>query len=55
LHPSHHLGGNSRERVEAIMALERVFDIEVPDDGARRLRAVQEGIDFINQCKKGRR
>jgi len=45
--------GNSLERVELVMALEEAFDIEIPDEDAKKLRTVQDAIDYINNRKKG--
>ena len=35
------------------MALEEAFDIEIPDEDAKKLRTVQDAIDYINNRKKG--
>jgi len=44
---------NSLDRVELVMALEEAFDIEIPDDDAKKLRTVQDAIDYVDKRKKG--
>jgi acyl carrier protein len=46
------LGADSLDTVELVMALEEEFDIEVPDDEAEKLLAVNDVIAFITS-KKG--
>lgn len=43
------LGADSLDIVELIMALEDVFDIEIPDDDAEKITTVQDAIDYIKQ------
>lgn len=33
--------------VELVIAMEGVFDIEIPDDEADKLRTVQDAVDYI--------
>ena len=47
------LRGNSLDRVELAMALEESFDIEIPDEDAKKLHTVQDAIDYIRKRKKG--
>ena len=30
------------------MAIEKEFDVEIPDDEAEKIRTVQDAIDYIN-------
>jgi acyl carrier protein len=46
------LGADSLDTVELVMALEEEFDVEVPDDEAEKLQAVQDVVAFITS-KKG--
>jgi acyl carrier protein len=46
------LGADSLDTVELVMALEEEFDVEVPDDEAEKLQAVQDVVTFITS-KKG--
>ncbi|MFA4834157.1 MAG: acyl carrier protein [Patescibacteria group bacterium] len=42
------LGADSLNFIEIVMAMEEEFDIEISDDDAKKLRTVQ---DFINYAK----
>jgi acyl carrier protein len=46
------LGADSLDTVELVMALEEEFDVEVPDDEAEKLQAVNDVVTFITS-KKG--
>jgi acyl carrier protein len=46
------LGADSLDTVELVMALEEEFDVEVPDDEAEKLQAVNDVVIFITS-KKG--
>ncbi|MCE2961399.1 MAG: acyl carrier protein [Akkermansiaceae bacterium] len=46
------LGADSLDTVELVMALEEEFDVEVPDDEAEKLQAVNDVVKFITG-KKG--
>jgi acyl carrier protein len=46
------LGADSLDTVELVMALEEEFDVEVPDDEAEKLQAVNDVVKFITS-KKG--
>ena len=41
------LPGDSLDRVELIMALEEAFDVEIPDEDAKKFRTVQDAIDYV--------
>ena len=41
------LNADSLDIVELVMAIEKEFDIEIPDDEAEKIRTVQDAIDFI--------
>ena len=43
------LGADSLDIVELIMALEDVFEIEIPDEDAEKITTVQDAIDYIKQ------
>jgi acyl carrier protein len=47
------LPGNSLDRVELIMALEESFDVEIPDEDAKKFRTVQDAIDYVRRKKDG--
>ena len=42
------LGADSLDIVELVMAIEKTFDIEIPDEDAERIGTVQDAIDYIN-------
>lgn len=42
------LGADSLDIVELVMAMEEVFDIEIPDDAAANITTVKEAIEYIN-------
>ncbi|HRT61639.1 MAG TPA: acyl carrier protein [Syntrophales bacterium] len=46
------LGADSLDIVELIMALEENFGIEISDDELRKIRTIQDSINFIKK-KKG--
>ncbi len=41
------LNADSLDIVELVMAIEKEFDIEIPDDEAEKIRTVQDAIDYI--------
>ncbi len=41
------LGADSLDTVELIMALEKEFDIEIPDEQAEKIKTVGEAVDHI--------
>ena len=42
------LGADSLDIVELVMAFEKEFDIDIPDDAAEKISTVKDAIDFIN-------
>ena len=42
------LGADSLDIVELVMALEKAFDLEIPDEDAEKISTVQHAIDYIN-------
>lgn len=43
------LGADSLDLVELVMALEKAFDCEIPDDRAEKITTVQAAIDYVKQ------
>ena len=41
------LNADSLDIVELVMAIEKEFDIEIPDQEAEKIRTVQDAIDYI--------
>lgn len=41
------LGADSLDTVELIMAFEEEFAVEIPDEEAEKIKAVQDVIDYI--------
>jgi acyl carrier protein len=41
------LGADSLDIVELVMAIEKEFGIEIPDEDAERIATVQDAIDYI--------
>lgn len=46
-HLMHDLGFDSLDMVEAVMALEDEFEIEVSDEDGEKITTVQEAIDYV--------
>lgn len=44
------LGADSLDLVELMMAMEDGLGREIPDDEAKKLRTVQDAIDFAEDC-----
>ena len=42
------LGADSLDTVELVMALEEEFDIEISDEDAEKIQAVQDGVAYIS-------
>ncbi|MEC8191456.1 MAG: acyl carrier protein [Myxococcota bacterium] len=42
------LGADSLDIVELVMAIEKQFSIEIPDEDAEKISTVQHAIDYIN-------
>jgi acyl carrier protein len=43
------LGADSLDIVELVMAIEKAFDIEIPDEDAEAISTVQDAVDYILQ------
>ena len=41
------LGADSLDTVELIMAFEEEFDIEIPDEDAKKIKTVKDVMDYI--------
>jgi len=41
------LGADSLDIVELVMAMEEMFDVEIPDEDAENLRTVQDAINYL--------
>ncbi|MBU2490152.1 MAG: acyl carrier protein [Proteobacteria bacterium] len=41
------LGADSLDLVELIMSMEEIFDIEISDDQAEKIRTVKDAMDFV--------
>lgn len=46
------LGADSLDRVELVMKIEEIFEIEVTDDAAEQLRTIEDAVLYIAQHKK---
>lgn len=46
------LGADSLDIVELVMAIEKEFSVEIPDEDAEKITTVQDAIDYI-QNKAG--
>ncbi len=42
------LGADSLDIVELVMAIEKSFDIEIPDEDAEKIATVQDAIDYVS-------
>ena len=49
------LNADSLDIVELVMAIEKEFEIEIPDEDAEKITTVQHAIDFIQQQVAGKR
>lgn len=45
------LGADSLDIVELVMAIEKTFDIEIPDEDAEKIATVQDAIDYVSSQK----
>jgi acyl carrier protein len=43
------LGADSLDTVELVMAFEKEFDIDIPDEEAERLRTVGDAMSYLHQ------
>jgi acyl carrier protein len=46
------LGADSLDIVELVMAMEEVFDIEIPDDDAENIKSVKDAVEYINEHRR---
>ena len=42
------LNADSLDIVELVMAIEKEFDLEIPDEEAEKIRTVQDAVDYIS-------
>ncbi|MCB9763235.1 MAG: acyl carrier protein [Alphaproteobacteria bacterium] len=47
------LGADSLDIVELVMAIEKEFELEIPDEDAEKILTVQDAIDYINDRAGG--
>ena len=43
------LGADSLDQVELVMAFEKEFDIDIPDEEAEKLRTVGDALKFLDE------
>ncbi len=43
------LGADSLDTVELVMAFEKEFDIDIPDDEAEKLRTVGDAMSYLHE------
>ena len=43
------LGADSLDRVELVMAFEKEFDIDIPDEDAEKLRTVGDAMNYLHE------
>ena len=46
-----HLGADSLDIVELVMAFEEEFGVEIPDDAAEKISTVSDAIKYIDENK----
>ena len=46
---SEDLGADSLANIEIIMALEKKFDVEIPDEDARTINCINAALEFIKK------
>ena len=46
------LGADSLDIVELVMAMEEVFDVEIPDEDAEKLKTVNDVISYLKDKGK---
>jgi acyl carrier protein len=44
-----HLGADSLDIVELVMALEEEFELEIPDEDAEKIRTVGDAVNYIKE------
>ena len=48
------LGADSLDTVELVMAFEKEFDIDIPDEEAEKLRTVGEALNYLHARMGGK-
>ena len=43
------LGADSLDIVELVMAIEKEFDIEIPDDDVEKMRTIGDAIEYLKE------
>ncbi len=43
------LGADSLDIVELVMAMEEVFDVEIPDDDAEKIQTIGDAISYLKE------
>jgi len=43
------LGADSLDTVELVMAFEKEFDVDIPDEEAEKLRTVGDALNYLNE------
>jgi acyl carrier protein len=43
------LGADSLDTVELVMAFEKEFDIDIPDEDAEKMRTVGDALNYLNE------
>ncbi len=43
------LGADSLDIVELVMAIEEVFDFEIPDDDAEKIQTIQDVVSYVKR------
>lgn len=46
------LGADSLDIVELIMAFEEIFNTEIPDDVAEKIRTVRDAVELLDKADK---
>ncbi len=46
------LGADSLDTVELVLALEEVFETEIPDEDAEKITTVRQAIDYVTSHSK---
>jgi acyl carrier protein len=47
------LGADSLDTVELVMAFEKEFEIDIPDEDAEKLRTVGDALQYLHEKKGG--
>jgi acyl carrier protein len=48
------LGADSLDQVELLMEFEDVFNIEIPDEEAWKIKTVKEAVDYLEKRVEGK-